>query len=398
MTLLTAPIEPRIRAAMSCCAVTTFYHKTQASLMADPEQIVPGVYAQGIDHPELIAAVAPRAFLIGAVLQDYVPLEGTRRTFQEVKPMFELAGVPGNVGEVESDNVHMLDKNLREGCYGWMLKHLTGESGDAREPEIRVESEEALRCTETGRVMDLDRAKSVFDLNREEARRLTAERRQHPSVPPAVIQERLGLGALGTTEDGIHVASTLVSRGKGVLLILVAEQGRNSDSARKLTDQLAGAGLSVLGADLRGWGETMPNLPGKKAKFSWEEFFAWRSFEMGRPLLGMRVSEVLGVARKLSPTYRKIYLIGVEAGGMVALHAAALDTSIAGVALWQTLSSWTDEVGLQNAHAPISSFVPGALHDYDIPDLVRSLAPRPVVIIEKSDDPAGRILKELRLI
>ena len=403
MTLLAAPLEPRIRAAMSCCAVTSFYHKTQALLMADPEQIVPGVYAQGIDHPELIAAVAPRAFLIGAVLRDFVPLAGTRRTFQEVKPIFELAGVPGNVDEVESDNVHLLDKNLREACYGWMMKHLMGESGNTHEPEIKVESEAALRCTKTGSVMDLDGAHSVFDLNREEARRLAAGRGRHSTVPPAAIQERLGIGALGTMENGIHVASSLwpetghARDRRDVLLILAAEQGRNSAGARKLAEQLTGAGFPVLGVDLRGWGETTPNPPGKAAKFSWDEFFAWRSFEMGRPLLGMRVCDLVAMSRRMASTYRKIFLVGIEAGGLVALHAAALVTSIAGVAVSKTLNSWTDALERPAfpaaASEPVSSFVPGVLRDYDIPELIRSIAPRPVASTD-----ASSILRELNLI
>ena len=40
MTLLTAPLEDRLRAVMSCCAVTSFYHKFRAFLPGDPEQVV----------------------------------------------------------------------------------------------------------------------------------------------------------------------------------------------------------------------------------------------------------------------------------------------------------------------------------------------------------------------
>ncbi len=382
-TLLTAPLEPRVKAVMSCCAVTSFYHKTQALLNADPEQIVPGVYAAGVDHPELIASVAPRAFLIGAVLRDFVPLAGTRRTFEEVKPLFDVAGVPGNVAKVESDNVNLLDQNLREACYGWMMKHLAGESGNTREPQIAVEPEADLRCTRTGYVMDLEGSRSVFDLNREEGRRLAGLRK---GVTPAVVRERLGLATL-TPESGIPVGNTMrpaTGRAKDALLILVAEQGRNSTEALKLAGQLNSAGFSVMGVDLRGWGETKPNPPGKKAQFAWDDFFAWRSFEMGSPLLGMRVSDLLGAARDR----KRVYLIGIDGGGIVALHAAAIDGAVAGVAAARTPASWTDE--------PVSSFVPGALRDYDIPDLVRSLAPRPVAMIDRLD--ATEILKGLKLL
>lgn len=373
LTLLTAPLEPRIRAAMSCCAVTSFYHKTQALLIADPEQIVPGVYPAGVDHTELIATVAPRAFLIGAVLRDFVPLAGTRRTFEEVKPLFDVAGVPGNVAKVESDNVHLLDQNLREACYGWMIKHLAGESGNTREPQIAVETEADLRCTRTGYVIDLEGSRSVFDLNREEGRRLVSIRK---SVTADIIRERLGLQPTLSKQDRPEP-----------VLILAAEQGRNSANASNLADQLKAAGFRVLAIDLTGWGDTTPNPPGKKAQFALDDFFAWRSFEIGRPLLAMRVSDLLTAAR----TGGKAYLIGIDAGAIVALHAAALDSSIGGVATWRMLNSWTDE--------PVSSFVPGALLDYDIPDLIRFLAPRPVAVIAASSaDPAREILKGLRLI
>ncbi len=373
-TLLTAPLEPRIKAAMSCCAVTSFFHKTQALLGADPEQIVPGVYAAGVDHPELIAAVAPRAFLIGAVLRDYVPLAGTRRTFDEVKPLFEVAGVPGNVGKVESDNVHMLDQNLREACCGWMMKHLAGESGNTREPAITVETEESLRCTRTGYVMDMEGSRSVFDLNREEGLRLAGLRKR---VTASVVKERLALATLAPLSGGPQP-------GNAPILILAAEQGRNATDSQKLLDQFKSAGFSVMGVDLRGWGETKPNPPGKKAKFAWDEFLAWRSFEMGRPLLGMRASDLLGAARE----HKNVYLIGIDAGGIVALHAAAIDSTIAGVATARTRASWMDE--------PVASFVPGALRDYDIPDLVRLIAPRPVVMTDRLD--ATEILKGLKLL
>jgi dienelactone hydrolase len=370
-TLLTAPIEPRIRAAMSCCAVTSFYHKTQALLNADPEQIVPGVYAAGVDHPELIAAVAPRAFLIGAVLRDFVPLTGTRRTFDEVKPLFEVAGVPGNVAKVESDSVHLFDQNLREACCGWMMKHLTGEARDTREPAITVETEDALRCTRTGSVMDLESARSVFDLNREECRRL------------AGLRKSVRSGALQAARNPANPT-----------LLLVAEHGRNSPDARHLAEQFRNAGFPVLGVDLPGWGDRKPNPPGKKAQFAWDDFFAWRSFEMGHPLLQMRVSDLVAQAR----THRNAYLIGIDAGGIVALHSAE-DSSIAGVATWRTLRSWNEVFDRVPSTEPVSSFVPGALLHYDIPDLVRSIAPRPVIMIDsRAADPAREILKGLSLL
>ena len=391
MTLLTAPLEPRIRAAMSCCAVTSFYHKTKALLLADPEQIVPGVYANGIDHPELIAAVAPRPFLIGAVLRDYVPLDGTRRTYQDGKRIYELLGAPEDLAVVESDNVHMLDQNLREACYGWMLKHLAGETADNREPEMQVQNAQNLWCTPKGRVMDLKNARNTFDLNRDYSHQLMQRR---TSSKVADVRSLLALPAEPKPQPGIDVPTTLTEGAKGreVLLVVISDQGRNSPDATQLTQAFFEAGYSVLGADLRGWGETACTKP-KKESFAWDDFFAWRALEMGSPLLGMRVHDLLAITHSMTTRYRKIYVVGIRTAGLVAVHAAALNEGIAGVATYQTLDSYQDVIDHSPSTEPVSSLVFGALARYDLPDLARLIHPRPI----SRASSAAEILRGLHL-
>jgi cephalosporin-C deacetylase-like acetyl esterase len=390
LTLLTTPLEPRIRAAMSCCAVTSFYHKTKALLMADPEQILPAIYPKGVDHPEMIATVAPRAFLIGAVLRDFVPLDGTRRTYDETKRIYEMLGQPERFQKVESDNEHMLDQNLREACYGWMMKHLTGETGDTREPAMQVESEETLRCTKTGYVMNLKRARSVFSLNWSYSHELAKQR-------PAKIDTKEVRALLGDPkpEPGIELPMTLV-KGSDVLIAIVSEPGRDSTHAKELARGLADAGFSVLSVDLRGWGDTKPNTATKR-NFAWEEFFAWRSIELGRPLLGMRVGDFFAAIQRTPGSYKKIYAVGLEAAGLVALHAAALDPSIAGVATVHTLGSYQSVIDNPQYKEPVSSFVCGALTRYDLPDLAAVIHPRPCIALD-SQPTAQEIVKGLRLL
>ena len=402
MTILTAPLEPRIRAAMSCCAVTSFYHKTKALLIADPEQIVPAIYANGVDHPEMIATVAPRAFLIGAVLRDFVPLDGTRRTYDETKHIYEMLGKPENFAKVESDNTHKLDQNLREGCYGWMLKHLTGETGDPREPEMEVETEENLWCTKAGSILDLKNSRTVFDLGRSYSHELAARRASGGGPSRARVKILLGVRSTSVPEPGIKVPVTLMEgKNRDTLLVVISAQGRNSAAAQELSQSCVDAGYSVLGVDLRGWGETTCTRP-KKEKFTWDEFFAWRAMEMGHPLLGMRVQDLLTAARQNAGGRKKIYAVGLEAGGLVALHAAAVDDSIAGVATYRTLGSYQDV--MENLHygAPASSLVWGALTAYDLPELAKAIQPRPYVAVGKSNLPAAQaaqeILKGLRLL
>ncbi len=380
MTLLTSPLEPRIQAAMSCCAVTTFYDKTRLLKTADPEQKLPGVLSQSVDHPEMIAGVAPRAFLIGAVLRETnLPLEGTRRTYEEARRLYEIMGVPDKVGKVESDNVHMLDKNLREGCYGWMLKHLANEThADTREAEMTIETPETLRCTKTGSVMPLEKARSVFDLNRSCSQQLAKAR-------PARISAKELRSLLPSieVEPGIEIPTTLAPGGtyKDVLVVVISEKGRKSAYAQEVSSLISTAGYTVLSADLRGWGDTNPEMK-RSARDPWEEYFAWTALELGRPLLAMRVADLLGTVRPRMREYKKVYLAGLEGGGLVALHAAFLEPAIAGVATNRSLVSYQDVLDRRISAEPSAGFVWGALARYDLPDLARGLSPRAYIAVD----------------
>jgi len=387
MTLLAAPLDPRLKAVMSCCAVTTFYHKTRALLIADPEQIVPNIYPEGIDHPELIAAVAPRAFLIGVCLDDFVPLDGARRTYGEVKPVFERAGIADQVGIVETPGPHLLNQGLREACYAWMQKHLAGEPGDPREPELPVESEADLRCTPDGRVMALPGARGICDLNRDYARELAAHRK------PAGLPRLLGLPARIRREPGIDLPSSLISAAApgGVLVMLVAPK-RNPAFAKAL----AASGCAVMEVDLRGWGETTPDMPARKVRFSWDDMCAFRAIEMGRPLPGMRVLDLLAAVEEARGKYKQVFVVGLDAGGIIALHAAAVSASIAGVAAVRSLPSYQEVMERPIHDEPVSSFVPGALAYYDLPELARRIRPRPFLAAREPD--ARRILEGLGLL
>src|SRR4030095_10088277 len=116
---------------------------------------------------------------------------------------------------------------------------------------------------------------------------------------------------------------------------------------------------------------------------------AGRGFELGRPLLGMRVRDLLGAI----PRDKKVYVIGVADGGVVALHAAAIDKAIAGVATVHSLGSYHQLFEQIGHKEPVSSFAPGALHEYDLPQLVSRIHPRPCVPASGAHD----ILKGLGL-
>lgn len=122
---------------------------------------------------------------------------------------------------------------------------------------------------------------------------------------------------------------------------------------------------------------------------------ALRALLVGRTLVGLRMDDTIGAMNWLCvrPDVDRANISAWAAGpvGVVLLHAAALDTRIAHITVDHTLRSY--RLALD---APLHSglpeiAIPGVLLHYDLPGLVRAIAPRPVAITH----PAGALGEEL---
>ena len=63
---------------------------------------------------------------------------------------------------------------------------------------------------------------------------------------------------------------------------------------------------------------------------------------------------------------------------MVAQLAAALEPAIAGVTSEKALPSWMEMARSRTHSGLINAVVPGVLKDFDLPDLKKLIAPRPL--------------------
>ncbi len=121
---------------------------------------------------------------------------------------------------------------------------------------------------------------------------------------------------------------------------------------------------------------------------------AFLAFNLNRPLLGQRAEDILAAVgflvscRDVDST--KIELIGEGAAGPVALHAAAFDERIAKVTIVRSITSWVEVVNTPLGKNQLANVVPFALEYYDLPNLVGSIAPRPVMIVDPVD-PTDRL-------
>jgi hypothetical protein len=155
-----------------------------------------------------------------------------------------------------------------------------------------------------------------------------------------------------------------------------------------ILETLAAAGWAACAPDLRGIGDLRGEYPRGSVRHAAdhanEEAYAWASLWLGRPLLGQRVGDILTVARALrnEPGWAEARLVVAASGQLAvpALCAALFDATIAGLYLASPLVSFRALVEAGEYRHPFSNFVPGILATTDLPQVVRALAPRPVVL------------------
>lgn len=394
-TLQYAATDDRLAAAFPSCAVASFPAKTRALLMADPEQILYGTLARGVDHVELLASFAPKPLLIGSAIQDYVPIETARETFKEVQRAYLIMGAEASVAMAETDAGHGLNKELREKAVDWFSRWLSDTSRKVVETDAPLSTDEELRCTKTGQVASALSSRTVVDFNQERYQAM-APKRGVPSVQEIGnyrigVQQRVRevthVGAF-KPERGIIVPDHVMEAGASTrgLAIVMADRGKDDPRIRRaVIDPILNAGYQAFTVDLRGWGESKPNPAGTQVRFDWEDFFAYRSLEIGKPLLGQRMKDLLSIGP--TRTHRRSWtLVGVGTNAsLVAAHAAVLDQRVEGLITVDGPLSYRAMFEDPLTTQPVSSYLPGVLGEYDVRDLYAAEAPRRTLVLNPED-------------
>src|SRR5690606_33570479 len=143
-------------------------------LPADIEQCPPQALALGLDHVDFLAAMAPKPVIILAKEKDYFDVRGARQAYDELRGVYRRLDAEENVRFFAGPTGHGYSQENREAMYRW-FNGVTKVSEATAEPELTIETDDALRCTPHGQVSELG-SKSVPELTAEESRRLRSER------------------------------------------------------------------------------------------------------------------------------------------------------------------------------------------------------------------------------
>lgn len=154
----------------------------------DAEQKWPGFSALGLDHEDIVLAMAPRPVRILATTFDSVPIEGPRHNVAVNRRFWEMHGRSGDLDIFEEENVHRFSPGLARAAAEFFAKHLLGRPAELADADIRLIPAEQLWCTRSGQVMgELEGAKSTHD---ETLERLAAFENARQSYPEDERKQR----------------------------------------------------------------------------------------------------------------------------------------------------------------------------------------------------------------
>lgn len=370
-----AVFEPRLAAAVSSCYITRWKELLEGPGPQDAEQVWPGFLAAGLDFPDFIRAFAPKPFLISSAMRDYFPILGARATYQAVREFYEKMDAPGRVEFFEHDDAHGWSRPRREAMVRFFNRHLRGVEDPVEEGEIETEPESRLWATPTGYLATSFGSETVFTLNRAVAQEL------YPKRGALALRRREDLRALVRARLGLSVEPAPAAAEGGKAGVVVAGVPRAD------AEQLQQAGYEVLAANLG-------TIPEGRGGYSAAYQAAAREWLYGRSLVARHTEAVLRAVNELRArphvNQKKIWIWGRGAAGVAALLAAALDDHVAGVAAEQTVTSWYAITQAKLHEGVAEIVVPGVLLDFDLPDLVNLIAPRPLWLVDPRTPGGGR--------
>ncbi len=404
-TAYLAALDDRVKVAGVACYITSFQELLpSATGVQEAEQSLPHFIEQGLDFGDWVELFAPKPYAIISTTNDMFPFEGARQTYEEVKRIYKLYGAEDRLQWITGPGGHGNLGPISPAILGFFVHHLAGgPAGDASFTAMRPQHPEDLLCTPTGQVSTSLGGETVASMYQA---RIPSSRLP---VPPSLrdeIRALTGVTANPTGPSRAKVISTEQREGYRVETIALQSEGAEvaglisipASSGRKAAvlmlnpqpgdfDRLAKSGRIVMVLQPR---PSPPGTEGAKSPYLGAfNLLSLRAFLVGKTILGMRVEDALHAVDWLSARAgvdpSAITAYGNGPMGAVILHAAALDSRIRRVVVENTLTSYR-MILKQPLHRNVSEvLIPGVLRKYDMGELLLSISPRPVTVINPQD-------------
>jgi pimeloyl-ACP methyl ester carboxylesterase len=166
-----AALDKRIKVVVPSCYITALpmriFNRIFADPDSDPEQDLFGMISNGVDNAGLLLLMYPRPVLVASAVLDFFPIEGTHRTFREVRGFYERFNHGDNISLVESYNTHQFSLENQQAALEF-LDHFNGMPVRHGLPAVKKLEDKSLLCTARGQVMlEFSGARPLMDVIRD---------------------------------------------------------------------------------------------------------------------------------------------------------------------------------------------------------------------------------------
>ena len=410
-TAYLAALDDRVKVAGVACYITSFKELLpSATGVQEAEQSIPHFIEQGLDFGDWVEAFAPKPYAIISTTNDMFPFEGARQTHDEAARIWKLYGAEDKLQWITGPGGHGNLGPISPQILGFFLHFLKdAPAGEAAFTPLRIHNPADLLCTPTGQVSTSIGGETIPSILKAQAAQLTRK----PLPTSELIEDiRAFTGVVSRpsknpplakatrmVEQGIRAEQFLLQGEWGVIQgALFAPDSPGPKPAVLFLGWPEGGGITEINS-LVGSGHIAmffgptPNPPGaeglKSSYLGSFNLISLRAFLVGKTILGMRVDDTIRaldwLAAREDVDHGSITMQARGVMGPVALHAAALDSRITSVEIQNSIASYRI-VFDEPLHRNMSEIVvPGVLTKYDLPDLIRAIAPRKVTITNPVD-------------
>jgi pimeloyl-ACP methyl ester carboxylesterase len=421
-TALIAALDPRIKAAVPSCYISSLPMRMANRIFvdpdSDPEQDLYGMVSGGVDHVGLLMLMYPRPVMVASAVLDFFPIEGARKAFREAQSWYEKFGHGDRIAMVEGYHKHEYSAENQEAALIFLdrFNGMPMRTGLAEPSQL---PDRDLLCTVSGQVMvDKKDARSLTDVIREyyAGRKPTAKlklatdyrKAERPGTAEWGLAEFTGAPAydrqilwesLGTTKVGgilvdkfvLHHSKYLTmpllfihqaSNEKREALLWLGETGKATPADWGELQKRLREGYDIVTFDFRGMGETRmlftANSPDDSTlgKLDLDEAYAspisgvlanyvYNSLLTGRPYFYQMVEDV-EIARRFAKEKLQVNMTAVTASGANYTLASAVSELLPGVKLLTNPDAkvlrWSDLVEQKQEQWPIQFLVPSGAY------------------------------------
>ena len=163
-------LDPRIKVIAPSCYISSLVMRMNNRIFedpdSDPEQDIYRMVSESIDHPGICLMAYPRPLVLSAAVEDFFPIEGTRKTFREVSNVYRGFGKPERIAMTEGYHRHSFSAYNRKVAFAFIDRFNGMPIRYELDPVDSLGIKE-LRCTESGQVLSEFGGRNITELIKE---------------------------------------------------------------------------------------------------------------------------------------------------------------------------------------------------------------------------------------